>query len=53
MKLKDEINTTVQTFREKVNELQINYSRCLKIKVILDNILKNAGIHIQSINDLK
>lgn len=53
MKLKDEIKETVERYSEKVNNLEFNYSRYLNIKAILGRVLKNSGIEIQSISNLK
>ena len=53
MKLKDEIKDTVDYFREKTSQLELNHSRYLKVKGILGNVLANSGINIQSLGDLK
>ena len=53
MKLKDEIQSTVEHYKEKVGELQLNSARYLKAKSILSSILISSGIDIQSIRDLK
>lgn len=53
MKLKDEIKETVDVYRDRVSQIELNYSRYLKIKGILGSVLKNSGINIQSLTDLK
>jgi hypothetical protein len=53
MKLKDEIKQTVEVYREKVAHIELNYSRYLKIKAILGGVLKNSGINIQTLSDLR
>jgi hypothetical protein len=53
MRLKDEIKNTVETYRERVQQIELNYSRYLKIKGILGTVLKNSGISIQTLSDLK
>lgn len=53
MRLKDEIKNTVETYRERAQQIELNYSRYLKIKGILGTVLKNSGISIQTISDLK
>lgn len=53
MKLKDQIKDTVDLYRERVAQVELNYSRYLKIKGILGTVLKNSGINIQTLSDLK
>lgn len=53
MKLKDEIKQTVDQYKDKVAQVELNYSRYLKIKGILGGVLKNSGISIHSLADLK
>lgn len=53
MRLKDEIKNTVETYRERLQQVELNYSRYLKIKGILGTVLKNSGISIQTLADLK
>ena len=53
MKLKDEIKGIVEEFRDKVQQYELNYSRYIKIKATLANVLKQSGISIQTLNDLK
>ena len=53
IKLKDEIKHTVENYRGKTEELEFNHLRYLKIKSILENVLKNSCIDIKSVRDLK
>lgn len=53
MKLKDEIKQTVDQYKDKVAQVELNYSRYLKIKGILGAVLKNSGINIHTLADLK
>jgi hypothetical protein len=53
IKLKNEIKDTVDNFKDRVAQLELNHSRYLKIKGILGSILTNSGISIQNLQDLK
>jgi hypothetical protein len=52
VRLKDELKDKVTDFSNKVQDLELIYTRLLKTRSVLGNILTSSGIMIRTLGDL-